>query len=204
MAGPKQDKGFDFLGSQRVGHTDGGGQRHRRVIHQRRLDLDRRDVLAPGDDDVLAAVAQLDVHVRVQNADVARVKPAAAETAAKPAPSGSGQPIKLTPVRSALSSPGSQAAAALSPQGILSPGTPPPLPPTPTTVTANASSDDVNVVTLRFDWDEPVGAAGGGFLEAFDHCRGGLGVALVEAAQVFDLVYFFTFVFSFNIRFIFW
>ena len=86
-------------------------------------------------------------------------KTAAAETAAKPAPSGPGQPTKLTPVRSALSFPGSQAAAALSPQGILSPGTPPPLPPTPTTVTANASSDDVNVVTLRFDWDEPVGAA---------------------------------------------
>ncbi|MEE3050429.1 MAG: hypothetical protein VX535_02440, partial [Pseudomonadota bacterium] len=87
------------------------------------------------------------------------LKPAAEETAAKPAPSGSGQPTKLTPVRSALSSPGSQAAAAPSPQGILSPGTPPPLPPTPTTVTANASSDDVNAVTLRFDWDEPVGAA---------------------------------------------
>ncbi len=87
------------------------------------------------------------------------LKPAAEETAAKPAPSGSGQPTKLTPVRSALSSPGSQAAAAPSPQGILSPGTPPPLPPTPATVTANASSDDVNVVTLRFDWDEPVGAA---------------------------------------------
>ncbi len=87
------------------------------------------------------------------------LKPAAAETAAKPAPSGPGQPTKLTPVRSALSSPGSQAAAAPSPQGILSPGTPPPLPPTPTTVKANASSDDVNAVTLRFDWDEPVGAA---------------------------------------------
>ena len=87
------------------------------------------------------------------------LKPAAEETAAKPAPFGPGQPTKLTPVRSALSSPGSQAAAALSPQGILSPGTPPPLPPTPATVMANASSDDVNAVTLRFDWDEPVGAA---------------------------------------------
>ena len=87
------------------------------------------------------------------------LKPAAEEIAAKPAPSGSGQPTKLTPVRSALSSPGSQAAAAPSPQGILSPGTPSPLPPTPAAVTANASSDDVNAVTLRFDWDEPVGAA---------------------------------------------
>ncbi|MEE8214730.1 MAG: tetratricopeptide repeat protein, partial [Alphaproteobacteria bacterium] len=87
------------------------------------------------------------------------LKPVAEETAAKPAPPGPGQPTKLTPVRSSLSSPGSQAAAAPSPQGILSPGTPPPLPPTPATVTANASSDDVNAVTLRFDWDEPVGAA---------------------------------------------
>ena len=87
------------------------------------------------------------------------LKPAAGETAAKPAPPGTGQPTKLTPVRSALSSPGSQAAAAPSLQGILSPGTPPPLPPTPATVTANASSDNANAVTLRFDWDEPVGAA---------------------------------------------
>ena len=86
-------------------------------------------------------------------------KTAAEETAAKPAPPGPGLPTKLTPVRSSLSSPGSQAAVAPSPQGILSPGTPPPLPPTPATVTANASSGDVNAVTLRFDWDEPVGAA---------------------------------------------
>ncbi|MAF94944.1 MAG: hypothetical protein CMM60_04230 [Rhodospirillaceae bacterium] len=73
---------------------------------------------------------------------------AAGEPAARPAPPGPGQPTKLTPVRPAPS-----------PQGILSPGTPPPLPPPPATVTANASSDDVNAVTLRFDWDEPVGAA---------------------------------------------
>ncbi|MCH7937617.1 MAG: hypothetical protein IH994_11090, partial [Proteobacteria bacterium] len=86
-------------------------------------------------------------------------KTAAEETAVKPAPPDPGQPTKLTPVRPAPSSPGFQAAKAPSPQGILSPGTPPPLPPTPATVTANASSDDVNTVTLRFDWDEPVGAA---------------------------------------------
>ena len=43
------------------------------------LHLDRRDVLSPGDDDVLAAVSQLDVAVRVQHADVARMEPAAAK-----------------------------------------------------------------------------------------------------------------------------
>ena len=43
------------------------------------LHLDRRDVLAAGDDDVLAAVAQLDVAVRMQDGEVAGVEPAASE-----------------------------------------------------------------------------------------------------------------------------
>ena len=43
------------------------------------LDLDRRDVLAAGDDDVLRAVAELDVAVRVMDREIARVEPPAAE-----------------------------------------------------------------------------------------------------------------------------
>ena len=38
---------------------------------ERLLDLDRRDVLAAGNDDVLGAVAQLDVEVRMHHAEVA-------------------------------------------------------------------------------------------------------------------------------------
>src|SRR5579862_1433836 len=51
----------------------------RRVRRDRLLHLDAGDVLAAGDDDVLAAVAQLDVAVRVPDRQVARVKPAPAE-----------------------------------------------------------------------------------------------------------------------------
>jgi hypothetical protein len=47
-----------------------------RMAHERLLDLDGRDVLAARDDDVLGAVAQLDVAVRVPHAEVARVEPA--------------------------------------------------------------------------------------------------------------------------------
>ena len=49
------------------------------VGRQRLLDLDRGDVLAAGDDHVLEAVAQLDVAVRVHDAEVAGVEPAALE-----------------------------------------------------------------------------------------------------------------------------
>jgi hypothetical protein len=49
------------------------------VAVQHVLDLDRRDVLAAGDDDVLAAVLDLDVAVRVHDRQVAGVEPAARE-----------------------------------------------------------------------------------------------------------------------------
>ena len=46
------------------------------MVHDRLLDLDRGDVLAAGDDHVLAAVTQLDVPVGMQDADVAGAEPA--------------------------------------------------------------------------------------------------------------------------------
>src|SRR5216683_6646499 len=58
---------------------------HHRALHHRGvpghalLDLDGRDVLAPRDDDVLLAVAQLDVAVGMPDPDVAGVEAAAPE-----------------------------------------------------------------------------------------------------------------------------
>ena len=43
------------------------------------LHLDRRDVLAAGDDDVLRAIAELHVAVRVTDGEITRVKPPAPE-----------------------------------------------------------------------------------------------------------------------------
>ena len=59
-----------------VGRRDHGHFEHRGVARQRILDLDRRDVLAAGDDDVLRAVAQRDVAVGEHDAEVAGAEPA--------------------------------------------------------------------------------------------------------------------------------
>src|SRR6185436_169470 len=50
-----------------------------RMLVERVLHLDRGDVLAAGDDDVLGAVADLDVAVRMHHREVAGVEPAAGE-----------------------------------------------------------------------------------------------------------------------------
>ena len=52
---------------------------HRRMLVERDLDLDARDVLAAGDDDVLGAVLDLDVTVGMLDREIAGVHPAAAE-----------------------------------------------------------------------------------------------------------------------------
>ena len=49
------------------------------MLVERVLDLDRRDVLAARDDDVLGAVLELDVAVGMHHAEVAGVEPAARE-----------------------------------------------------------------------------------------------------------------------------
>ena len=61
------------------GHRDHGALEHGRMPGDRLLDLDRRDVLAAGDDDVLLPVAELHVAVGVPHRDVAGVEPPAAE-----------------------------------------------------------------------------------------------------------------------------
>ena len=65
------------------GHADHRGLERRPGGQQRVLHLDRRDVLAAGDDDVLGPVAELDVAVGVHDAEVAGVEPAAAEGLAR-------------------------------------------------------------------------------------------------------------------------
>jgi hypothetical protein len=64
------------LSSGRRDHAAGGDGR---VLVERVLDLDRRDVLAARDDDVLGAVLELDVAVGVHDAEVAGMEPAAGE-----------------------------------------------------------------------------------------------------------------------------
>src|SRR5712691_1829824 len=79
LAGLERDEGFRALAPFLVGDGDDRALHHGGMAGHTLLDLDRRDVLAARDDDVLLAVAQLDVAVGVPDADVARVEPAAAE-----------------------------------------------------------------------------------------------------------------------------
>ncbi len=85
-------------------------------------------------------------------------KTAAAESTSPPA--APGLPTKLTP--KALTPPAAgpvQEGAAPAPGALQTPGAPPPLPPTPSQVTAKAPEMEESLFSLRFDWDEPVGAA---------------------------------------------
>ena len=72
-------KAHGALAPLRVGPRDHGGLEHRRVAVERALDLDRGDVLAARDDDVLGAVLDLAVAVLVHHREVAGVVPAARE-----------------------------------------------------------------------------------------------------------------------------
>ena len=77
--------GLSVTNAQGVSPHFGIRLRHHRGLHdggvpvEDLLDLERRDVLAAGDDDVLRAVLDLDVAVRVPHRQVAGVEPAAAE-----------------------------------------------------------------------------------------------------------------------------
>ena len=62
-----------------VGLRHHGGGLHGRMLVERVLDLDRGNVLAARDDDVLGAVLELDVAVGIAHAEIAGVKPAALE-----------------------------------------------------------------------------------------------------------------------------
>ena len=79
MARLQFDEGAGRLAPFVVGPRDDRGELHGGVLEQRVLDLDRGDVLAAGNDDVLRAVAQLDVAVGMFDAEIAGMKPAARE-----------------------------------------------------------------------------------------------------------------------------
>ena len=79
LAGLERDEGLGPLAPLLVRDGHHRALHHRGVPGHALLDLDGRDVLAARDDDVLLAVAQLDVAVGVPDPDVARVEPAAAE-----------------------------------------------------------------------------------------------------------------------------
>src|SRR4030095_11044494 len=75
----ERHEGLGPLAPYFVGDGDDRALEHRGMPRHRLLHLDRGDVLAARDDDVLLPVAQLDVAVGVPDADVAGVEPAAAE-----------------------------------------------------------------------------------------------------------------------------
>src|SRR5207247_10175976 len=76
-AGLERDERLGALAPALVGDRDHRALHDGGVTRHRLLDLDRRDVLAAGDDDVLLTIAQLDVAVRMPHRDVAGVKPSA-------------------------------------------------------------------------------------------------------------------------------
>ena len=73
------DEGAGRFAPFRVGPRDDRGFEHRRMAVEHVLDLDRRDVLAARDDDVLRAVLDLDIAVGVGDREIAGMEPAAGE-----------------------------------------------------------------------------------------------------------------------------
>src|SRR5215212_5272001 len=76
---PQHDERLRTLAPFLVWYADHGDFEYRRVRLDRLLDLDGRDVLAPGDDDVLGAIAQFDVPVWMHHTEVAGVQRPAPE-----------------------------------------------------------------------------------------------------------------------------
>ena len=79
-AGLQHDEGAGRLAPFLVGPGDDGDFEHGGMLDEHALDLDGRDVLAARDDDVLAAVLQLDIAVGVPHAEIAGVEPAVRRT----------------------------------------------------------------------------------------------------------------------------
>src|SRR5439155_3798166 len=72
LAGLERDERLGPLAPLRVGDRDHRALEHGGVPDDGPFDLDRRDVLAARDDDVLLPIAQLDVPVRVPHGNTAR------------------------------------------------------------------------------------------------------------------------------------
>jgi hypothetical protein len=75
----ERDERLGALAPALVGYRDNRALEHGGMAADDLLDLDRRDVLAAGDDDALAAVAQFDRVIRVPDGEIAGVEPAAAK-----------------------------------------------------------------------------------------------------------------------------
>src|SRR6185437_5275110 len=65
------------LAAIRVGYADDNGLRHFRVLVERLLDEARIDLIARGDDDILDAVDDEEIAVRIEIADIAGVEASA-------------------------------------------------------------------------------------------------------------------------------
>src|SRR5699024_2444146 len=78
-AGPQHDVGQRPLSPLVIGHAHDGCLGDGLMGDDGLLDLDRRDVLTAGDDDVLGAVEDLHIAVRVHHGEVPGVEPPAAE-----------------------------------------------------------------------------------------------------------------------------
>src|SRR5437667_7362405 len=78
-AGFQLDEGARRFSPLRVGLRHHGHREDRRVPVKHVLDLERRDVLAAGDDDVLGAVLDLEVAVGLHHREVARMEPTTRE-----------------------------------------------------------------------------------------------------------------------------
>src|SRR5262249_6888615 len=76
--GSEHDIADHLLAPDRVGHADGRGFGDLRALHQHAVDLDRRNVDAAADDQLLLAPGEIEVAVGVEIADVAGAHAAAA------------------------------------------------------------------------------------------------------------------------------
>ncbi len=72
------DVAHHFLAVDRVRHADGRGLDHVGVLHQERIDLDRRNLGAAADDQLLLAAGERQKAVGVERAEIAGAEAAAA------------------------------------------------------------------------------------------------------------------------------
>ena len=79
VPGAQFDKGAGRLAPFFVRPGHHGGEQHGGMLGQRILHFDGGNVLAAGNDDVLGAVLELDIAVRMHHAQIAGMKPAALE-----------------------------------------------------------------------------------------------------------------------------
>ncbi len=77
-ARPQHDIGHHLLAIHLVRHADGARLDHLGPLHQHAVDLQRRDVDAAADDQVLGAAGQMQIALVVEEAEVAGLHPALA------------------------------------------------------------------------------------------------------------------------------